>query len=260
MLGCCNVYAQDGGSAQTAENATDKVDAQEQTDNRTKPKEKEATPLKEDAAGQNHSVDFSLYVAILALLAAAASIALLVRYNGKAANEKKRLDTDFEDIGNDVNELKSSFNSLKKQVISLKGDLSDLNNEISEIKSQRAADPVKPEPQVVQQPAKPVFSKEVVYSVYQSGDNCFDSEDFSKTPVGSLPFKLTIVSPTEAEVEVMPDYDRSLNSQVKDVCDAVSGSWTEFHVLTTYQKGTLFRDSEESSCWKVKSKIQVRLS
>ncbi len=260
MLGCCNLYAEDGGTAQAAENVAEKGDAQEQAENGDKPKEKEIPTLKENAAEQEHSVDFSLYVAILALLVAATSIVLLLQYKGKAANEKKHLDTDLEDIGKDVKMLNSSSNSLKKQVKDLKSDLSDLNNEISEMKSQRAAAPVNPEPQVIQQPAKPEFSKEVVYSVYQSGDNCFDSEDFSKTPAASLPFKLTIISPTEAEVEVMPDYDRSLNSQVKDVCDAVSGSWTEFHALTTYQKGVLFKDSEESACWKIKSKIQVRLS
>ena len=257
MLGCCNLYAEDGGTAQAAENVADKGGTQEQTDKGNKPKEKDVPELKEEAAKPERTVDFSLYVAILALLTAAVSIVQLLQYKGKAANEKKHLDTDLERLGNDVSTLN---NSLKKQVKDLKSDLSDLNNEISEMKSQRAAAPVKPEPQVIQQPAKPEFSKEVVYSVYQSGDNCFDSEDFSKTPGSSLPFKLTLLSPTEAEVEVMPDYDRSLNSQVKDVCEAVSGSWTEFHALTTSQKGVLYKDSEESACWKIKSKIQVRLS
>lgn len=257
MLGCCNLYAEDGGTAQAAENVADKGDAQEQVDKGNKPREKDVPELKEEATKPERTVDYSLYVAILALLTAAVSIVLLLQYKGKAANEKKHLDSALERLGNDLSTLN---NSLKKQVKDLKSDLSDLNNEISEVKSQRAAAPVKPEPQVIQQPAKPEFSKEVVYSVYQSGDNCFDSEDFSKTPGSSLPFKLTLLSPTEAEVEVMPDYDRSLNSQVKDVCEAVSGSWTEFHALTTYQKGVLFKDSEESACWKIKRKIQVRLS
>mgnify|MGYP002672029300 FL=1 len=257
MLGCCNLYAEDGGTAQAAENVADKGDAQEQVDKGNKPREKDVPELKEEATKPERTVDYSLYVAILALLTAAVSIVLLLQYKGKAANEKKHLDSALERLGNDLSTLN---NSLKKQVKDLKSDLSDLNNEISEVKSQRAAAPVKPEPQVIQQPAKPEFSKEVVYSVYQSGDNCFDSEDFSKTPGSSLPFKLTLLSPTEAEVEVMPDYDRSLNSQVKDVCEAVSGSWTEFHALTTSQKGVLYKDSEESACWKIKSKIQVRLS
>ena len=257
MLGCCNLYAEDGGTAQAAENVADKGDAQEQVDKGNKPREKDVPELKEEATKPERTVDYSLYVAILALLTAAVSIVLLLQYKGKAANEKKHLDSALERLGNDLSTLN---NSLKKQVKDLKSELSDLNNEISEVKSQRAAAPVKPEPQVIQQPAKPEFSKEVVYSVYQSGDNCFDSEDFSKTPGSSLPFKLTLLSPTEAEVEVMPDYDRSLNSQVKDVCEAVSGSWTEFHALTTSQKGVLYKDSEESACWKIKSKIQVRLS
>lgn len=259
MLGCCNLYAEDGGTAQAAENGADKGDAQEQVDNGNKPKEKEMPTLKDEADEQKQTVDLSLYVAIVALLVAATSVVLLLQYKGKADNEKKRLDTDLEDIGKEVNMLKSSSNSLKKLVNNLKGDLSDLNNEISEMKSQRATASVMSEPQVVRQPAKTEFFKDVVYSVYQSGDNCFDSEDFSKTPVGSLPFKLTIISPTEAEVEVMPDYDRSLNSQVKDVCEAVSGSWTEFHSLINVQKGMLFKDSE-STCWKIRNKIQVRLS
>lgn len=260
MLGCCNLYAEDGGTAQAAENVADKGDAQEQEDKGNKPKEKDVPELKEEATKPERAVDFSLYVAILALLTAAVSIVLLLQYKGKAANEKKSLDTNLERLDNGVSTLKTSFDSLEKRVKDLKSDLSDLNNEISEMKSQRAAAPVKPEPQVIQQPAKPEFSKEVVYSVYQSGDNCFDSEDFSKTPESCLPFKLTLLSPTEAEVEVMPDYDRSMNSQVKDVCEAVSGSWTEFHALTTYQKGVLFKDSEESACWKIKRKIQVRLN
>lgn len=260
MLGCCNLYAEDGGTAQAAENVADKGGAQEQTDKGNKPKEKDVPELKEEATKPERTVDFSLYVAILALLTAVVSVVLLLQYKGKAANEKKRLDIDLKDIGDSVKKQESLSNSLNKQVKDLKSDLSDLNNEISEMKSQRAAAPVKPEPQVIQQPAKPEFSKEVVYSVYQSGDNCFDSEDFSKTPESRLPFKLTLLSPTEAEVEVMPDYDRSLNSQVKDVCDAVSGSWTEFHALTTSQKGVLYKDSEGSACWKIKSKIQVRLS
>ena len=170
MLGCCNLYAEDGGTAQAAENVADKGDAQEQEDKGNKPKEKDVPELKEEATKPERAVDFSLYVAILALLTAAVSIVLLLQYKGKAANEKKCLDTNLDDVST----LKTSFDSLEKRVKDLKSDLSDLNNEISEMKSQRAAAPVKPEPQVIQQPAKPEFSKEVVYSVYQSGDNCFD--------------------------------------------------------------------------------------
>lgn len=259
MLSCCDLYAEDGGQSPAVENAEDKGNVQKQVDKGgDKAKEKDVPKLKEDAVEQERTVEFSLYVAIVALLAAATSIVLLFQYKGKAAGEKDDLDKMLKKIDEEVKKLNSS--NLMKQVNDLKAALSDLNNEIIEMKSQRSVANVMPEPQVVQQPAKPEFSKEVVYSVYQSGDNCFDSEDFSKTPAGSLPFKLTIISPTEAEVEVMPDYDRSLNSQVKDVCDAVSGSWTEFHALTTYRNGVLFKDSEESACWKIKSKIQVRLS
>ena len=100
MLGCCNLYAEDGGTAQAAENVADKGDAQEQEDKGNKPKEKDVPELKEEATKPERAVDFSLYVAILALLTAAVSIVLLLQYKGKAANEKKSLDTNLSNLRN----------------------------------------------------------------------------------------------------------------------------------------------------------------
>lgn len=267
VLGSCNLYAAGNDSTSTAGKtdtksiAVDKGDSTVRTDvGKGEKSQKVKVPKEEQGSSERErTVDFSLYVSILSLMAAAASLILLMQFKNRTSYEKKHQEYDIEGLGNEVTVLKSTYSSLKKQINELKAGMSDLNNEFVTIKSQQVAAPVAPE-QHDAQPTMQEFSREIVYSVYQSGDNCFDSADFSKTPSGSLPFKLTIISSTEAEVEVMPGYDQSLNSQVKDVCDAVSGSWTGFHSLVTVQNGVLFKDSEESTCWKIKSKIQVRLS
>lgn len=265
-FGSCNLYAagNDTLSARKADTTTITADNGDSTvradvGKSEKPQKRKMPKEVQGSSEQERTVDFSLYVSILSLLAAAASLILLMQFKNRTSYEKKHQENDIEGLCNEITVLKSTYSSLKKQINELKAGMSDLNNEFVTIKSQQAAAPVASE-QHDAQPTMQEFSREIVYSVYQSGDNCFDSADFCKTPSGSLPFKLTIISSTEAEVEVMPGYDQSLNSQVKDVCDAVSGSWTDFHSLVTVQNGVLFKNSEESTCWKIKSKIQVRLS
>lgn len=229
-------------------------------DNKNVPEKKIETPLEADKAETKQSIDFSLYISILALLTAGVSVALLLRNKGNVSGEMKRYDKNVSDLDADVKDLQKKTRGLEACQKELRDGLSELRERTDEMGTRLESRPVVGVQNAVVTPVAQVYSPKIYYSVYQGGDDCFDESDFKDTPSENLPFKLTCTSPVEAEVEVVPNYNPSFNSQIKDACDAVCGSWTDFHSLVVVEKGRLYKDSEESSYWKVRSKIKVRLS
>lgn len=222
---------------------------------------KETKVLTADKVETKKSFDLSLCISILALLAAGVSVVLSLRTKGNVSGDMKRMDTDLESLKDDVGSLGNKrIRNLETRHKELRDELSNLGREVDEMRMKEVHRPEASVRNAVVAPVASVYGPKIYYSVYQGGDDCFDESDFKDAPSENLPFKLTCTSPVEAEVEVMPSYNPSFNSQIKDACDAVSGSWTNFHSLIVVEKGQLYKDSEDSAYWKVRSKIRVRLS
>lgn len=222
---------------------------------------KEAKVLTADKVETKKSFDLSLCISILALLAAGVSVALSLRAKENVSGDIKRMDTHLDSLHCDVDILRNKrIRDLETRHKELRDELSNLGRAVDEMRLKEVSRPVASVKNAEVTPVTPVYGQKIYYSVYQEGEDCFDESDFKDAQSENLPFKLTCTSPVEAEVEVMPSYNPSFNSQIKEVCYAVSGSWTDFHSLSVVEKGQLYKDSEDSAYWKVRSKIKVLLS
>ena len=164
----------------------------------------------------------------------------------------RRMKTDFSERMTEVKEFAKKQDS--EMIRELQEELQQKKEETAE--QLPAESPQKKEPDNEEQK----FMPKTYYASYQSGDRYFDAADFCDMPGQALPFKVIQTSPTEAEVEVIAGYDVSLTPQVKDVCNALSGTWTSFTTLAVKNRGLIRRDSDNDSCWTLVRKIDVILS
>lgn len=213
------------------------------------------------APQESSTLDLGLYMGIMGCVGFIVALSVLVM----SFLSKKRLERRFARLDEKISELKTDFS---EQVAEIKDfaekQTSDVREEVlSEIQSQREmpmdTPPVKKE-KIEQLESQNRFEKKVYYALYPSGDQYFDEADFKGAPNPSLPFKITLTSPTEAEVEVTPGYDPSLNSQVKAVCKELSGNWATFTAVTVVKPGIIKKSSASASYWILREKIEVNLS
>ena len=210
---------------------------------------------------ESSTLDLGIYMGIMGCVGLIVALSVLVM----SFLSKKRLERRFARLDEKISELKTDFS---EQVAEIKDfaekQTSDVREEVlSEIQSQREmpmdTPPVKKE-KIEQLESQNRFEKKVYYALYQSGEQYFDEADFKGAPNSSLPFKITLTSPTEAEVEVTPGYDPSLNSQVKAVCKELSGNWATFTAVTVVKPGIIKKSSASASYWILREKIEVNLS
>lgn len=210
---------------------------------------------------EGSTLDLGLYMGLVGCVGLIVALSVLVM----SFLSKKRLERRFARLDEKISELKTDFS---EQVAEIKDfaerQASDVREEVlSEIQNQREMPmetPPRKEENIEQLESQNRFEKKVYYALYQSGDQYFDEADFKGAPNPSLPFKITLTSPTEAEVEVTPGYDPSLNSQVKAVCKELSGNWATFTAVTVVKPGIIKKSSASASYWILREKIEVNLS
>ena len=198
-------------------------------------------------------------VGCVGLLVSIAALAILFL-------EKKKSERRLDEIDDDVRKMKTVFSEQIMEIkeFAKKQDrevMAELQEELRQREEKTKEQPSlefsnKEEPDNVEPKVEP----KTYYAPYQRGYKCFNERYFTTSREIGVPFKITQISPTEAEVEVLSDYDQAYNSQVKDVCDALSGSWTEFSALAMKSPGIIRRNSDADSCWTVERKIEVILS
>lgn len=213
------------------------------------------------ASQESSTLDLGLYMGIMGCAGLIVALIVLVM----SFLSKKRLERRFARLNEKISEMGMEFSEKVIEVKHFAEKItSDVRDDIlSEIQNQ-SEKPKEILPVVNEKLGQPEnqirFEKKVYYALYQSGDQCFDEVDFKGVPNPSLPFKITLTSPTEAEVEVASGYDPSLNSQVKAVCKELSGNWATFTAVTVVKPGIIKKSSASASYWILREKIEVNLS
>lgn len=214
-----------------------------------------------NAPKEGSTLDLGLYMGLVGCVGLIVALSVLVMF----FLSKNRLEQRFVRLNEKINEMGMVFSEKVIEVKHFAEKItSDVRDDIlSEIQNQ-SEKPKEISPVVnekLEQPENQIrFEKKVYYALYQSGDQCFDEVDFKGVPNPSLPFKITLTSPTEAEVEVASGYDPSLNSQVKAVCKELSGNWATFTAVTVVKPGIIKKRSASSNYWILREQIEVNLS
>lgn len=202
------------------------------------------------------------------LLGIVGCVGLLVSISSLALSflVKKKSEQRLDDLDDYVRRMRTDFFERMTEVKEFaRRQDSEMIRELQEELRQKKEETKEPLPAECSQKeetdtAEQEFKTKTYYASYQSGDGYFDAADFRDMPGPALPFKVIQTSPTEAEIEVVTGYDASLNTQVKDVCNAMSGNWTTFTALAVRNRGLIKRDSDKDSCWTLVKKIDVSLS